>query len=95
MAALERIESVVREERIECDFERLDGYWFAEDPVALGAYFGARSDRLVDRLLGEQLETAAGTARPSVAPYARRSTARSACSRDCSPSNGHSAPRRR
>src|SRR5688572_6274347 len=32
MAAVERIESIVREERIECDFERLDGYWFAEDP---------------------------------------------------------------
>jgi len=43
MAAVERIESIVREERIECDFERLDGYWFAEDPVALGAYFGARA----------------------------------------------------
>jgi glycine/D-amino acid oxidase-like deaminating enzyme/nitrite reductase/ring-hydroxylating ferredoxin subunit len=31
MAAVSRIESIVREEKIECGFERLDGYWFAED----------------------------------------------------------------
>jgi glycine/D-amino acid oxidase-like deaminating enzyme/nitrite reductase/ring-hydroxylating ferredoxin subunit len=30
-AAVDRIEQVVREERIDCDFERLDGYWFTED----------------------------------------------------------------
>src|SRR5688500_17324309 len=30
-AAVDRIESIVREERIACEFERLDGYWFAED----------------------------------------------------------------
>ena len=31
IAAVDRIEAIVREERIDCDFERLDGYWFAED----------------------------------------------------------------
>jgi glycine/D-amino acid oxidase-like deaminating enzyme/nitrite reductase/ring-hydroxylating ferredoxin subunit len=31
MAAVDRIEAIVREEKIACDFERLDGYWFAED----------------------------------------------------------------
>src|SRR5688500_10649607 len=30
-AAVDRIEQIVREESIDCDFERLDGYWFAED----------------------------------------------------------------
>jgi glycine/D-amino acid oxidase-like deaminating enzyme/nitrite reductase/ring-hydroxylating ferredoxin subunit len=30
MAAIDRIESIVREEGIDCDFERLDGYWFVE-----------------------------------------------------------------
>src|SRR5687767_13189763 len=30
-AAVDRIEQIVREERIDCDFERLDGYWFTED----------------------------------------------------------------
>src|SRR3954454_1581310 len=29
-AAIDRIEAIVREERIECDFERLDGYLFTE-----------------------------------------------------------------
>ena len=31
IAAVNRIETIVREERIDCDFERVDGYWFAED----------------------------------------------------------------
>jgi glycine/D-amino acid oxidase-like deaminating enzyme/nitrite reductase/ring-hydroxylating ferredoxin subunit len=31
-AAVDRIEGIVREERIDCDFERLDGYWFAAKP---------------------------------------------------------------
>jgi glycine/D-amino acid oxidase-like deaminating enzyme/nitrite reductase/ring-hydroxylating ferredoxin subunit len=31
-AAVDRIESVCREERIDCEFERLDGYWFADKP---------------------------------------------------------------
>lgn len=31
MAAVSRIESIVREEKIDCGFERLDAYWFAED----------------------------------------------------------------
>jgi glycine/D-amino acid oxidase-like deaminating enzyme/nitrite reductase/ring-hydroxylating ferredoxin subunit len=31
MAAVDRIESIVRQEQIACEFERLDGYWFAED----------------------------------------------------------------
>jgi glycine/D-amino acid oxidase-like deaminating enzyme/nitrite reductase/ring-hydroxylating ferredoxin subunit len=31
MAAVDRIESIVREENIACDFERVDGYWFAEE----------------------------------------------------------------
>jgi glycine/D-amino acid oxidase-like deaminating enzyme/nitrite reductase/ring-hydroxylating ferredoxin subunit len=31
IAAVDRIESIVREERIDCDFERVDGYWFAEE----------------------------------------------------------------
>ncbi len=30
-AAIDRIESIVREEGIDCEFERVDGYWFAED----------------------------------------------------------------
>ena len=30
--AVDRIEAIVREERIDCDFERLDGYWFAAKP---------------------------------------------------------------
>jgi len=30
-AAVDRVESIVREEKIDCEFERLDGYWFAED----------------------------------------------------------------
>jgi len=29
--AVDRIEQIVRDERIDCDFERLDGYWFTED----------------------------------------------------------------
>ena len=28
-SAVDRIEAIVREERIDCDFERVDGYWFA------------------------------------------------------------------
>ncbi len=32
MAAVDRIESIVREESIDCDFERLDGFWFSEKP---------------------------------------------------------------
>jgi glycine/D-amino acid oxidase-like deaminating enzyme/nitrite reductase/ring-hydroxylating ferredoxin subunit len=31
-AAVDRIESVCRVERIDCEFERLDGYWFADKP---------------------------------------------------------------
>lgn len=31
IAAVDRIETIVREEKIDCDFERADGYWFAED----------------------------------------------------------------
>ena len=31
MAAIDRIEAIVREEGIDCEFERLDGYWFALD----------------------------------------------------------------
>lgn len=31
MAAIDRIEAIVREERIDCEFERVDGFWFAED----------------------------------------------------------------
>ena len=31
IAAIDRIESIVREERIDCDFTRVDGFWFAED----------------------------------------------------------------
>ena len=31
IAAVDRIESIVRQEGIACDFERLAGYWFAED----------------------------------------------------------------
>ena len=31
MAAVDCIESIVHRERIACDFERVDGYWFAED----------------------------------------------------------------
>lgn len=31
-AAVDRIESIVKQERIECEFERLDGYWFAAKP---------------------------------------------------------------
>ena len=31
-AAVDRIESIVRQEHIECDFERVDGYWFAAKP---------------------------------------------------------------
>jgi glycine/D-amino acid oxidase-like deaminating enzyme/nitrite reductase/ring-hydroxylating ferredoxin subunit len=30
-AAVDRIEAIVREEGIECEFERVDAYWFAED----------------------------------------------------------------
>ena len=29
MSAVNRIEAIVRTEKIDCDFERLDGYWFA------------------------------------------------------------------
>src|SRR4029453_974793 len=32
MAAVDRIEAIVREERIDCEFERVDGYWFAVKP---------------------------------------------------------------
>ena len=31
VAAVDRIETIVRDERIECDFERVNGYWFAEE----------------------------------------------------------------
>jgi glycine/D-amino acid oxidase-like deaminating enzyme/nitrite reductase/ring-hydroxylating ferredoxin subunit len=31
-ASVDRIEAIVREERIDCDFERVDGYWFAAKP---------------------------------------------------------------
>lgn len=31
-AAVDRIESIVRQERIACDFERVDGHWFAARP---------------------------------------------------------------
>lgn len=30
MSAIDRIESIVGEERIDCDFERVDGFWFKE-----------------------------------------------------------------
>jgi glycine/D-amino acid oxidase-like deaminating enzyme/nitrite reductase/ring-hydroxylating ferredoxin subunit len=31
-SAVDRIEAICREERIDCDFERVDGYWFAARP---------------------------------------------------------------
>src|SRR5688572_8144943 len=31
-SAVDRIEAIVREERIDCEFERLDGFWFAAKP---------------------------------------------------------------
>src|SRR5262245_60674795 len=31
-SAVDRVEAIVRDERIECDFERLNGYWFAARP---------------------------------------------------------------
>jgi glycine/D-amino acid oxidase-like deaminating enzyme/nitrite reductase/ring-hydroxylating ferredoxin subunit len=31
-SAVDRIEAIVKEERIDCEFERLDGYWFAAKP---------------------------------------------------------------
>jgi glycine/D-amino acid oxidase-like deaminating enzyme/nitrite reductase/ring-hydroxylating ferredoxin subunit len=31
-SAVDRIEAIVREEKIDCEFERLDGYWFAAKP---------------------------------------------------------------
>ena len=31
IAAVDQIEAIVRTEQIDCEFERLDGYWFAED----------------------------------------------------------------
>jgi glycine/D-amino acid oxidase-like deaminating enzyme len=31
-SAVDRIEAIVREERIDCEFRRLDGYWFAAKP---------------------------------------------------------------
>ena len=51
--------------------------------LAIGSWFGADVDGLVTGLLGEQLSTAAGTARPSGARRSRPSTRRSAWSRAC------------
>jgi glycine/D-amino acid oxidase-like deaminating enzyme len=31
-SAVDRIEAIAREERIDCNFERVDGYWFAAKP---------------------------------------------------------------
>ena len=31
-SAVDRVEAIVKEERIACDFERVDGYWFAARP---------------------------------------------------------------
>src|SRR5688572_8007880 len=31
-SAVDRVEAIVRDERIACDFERVDGYWFAATP---------------------------------------------------------------
>jgi hypothetical protein len=56
--------------------------------AASGAYFGQDVRGLVDRLLGEQLPDAAGTARPRTARRGRRSTPRFACSRPCSSTKG-------
>jgi hypothetical protein len=60
--------------------------------VALGAYFGERSDRLVDRLLSEQLVD--GGWNCQAPPSVRSSfTRRSACSKGCLRSSRRSATR--
>ena len=63
--------------------------------LALGGYFGQTSDRLVDRLLGEQLTDGGWTARRSGAPYAPRFTPRSASWKDSLSARRPRAPRRR
>jgi glycine/D-amino acid oxidase-like deaminating enzyme/nitrite reductase/ring-hydroxylating ferredoxin subunit len=67
-AAVDLIEQIVRDEGIECDFERLPGYWFAEDPKGrkeLGEELeaarraGAGNVELIDRIPGVPFETKA------------------------------------
>ncbi len=57
-AAIDRIESIVMEEKIDCDFERLDGYLFAppdeskqelEDELKAAHRAGLNSTEMVDR----------------------------------------------
>ncbi len=61
--------------------------------LALGSYFGEASNRLVDRLLGEQLKDEAGIARPRRVDDPRF-TPRSAFWKDCWSTRGPTAPPR-
>ncbi|HEU4828574.1 MAG TPA: FAD-dependent oxidoreductase [Gemmatimonadales bacterium] len=65
--AVDRIEEIVRGEGIDCDFERLPGYWFAEDADGkkelaeerdAARRAGAGDVELIDRIPGVPFETA-------------------------------------
>jgi len=56
-SAVDRIEAICRDEQIECDFERVDGYWFAaklEDSKLLDAEVAAarRAGAVAERVVG-------------------------------------------
>ncbi|MBW8839057.1 MAG: FAD-dependent oxidoreductase [Gemmatimonadetes bacterium] len=56
-SAVDRIEAICRDEQIECDFERVDGYWFAaklEDTTLLDAEAAAarRAGAVAERVVG-------------------------------------------
>ncbi|HEX6316761.1 MAG TPA: FAD-binding oxidoreductase, partial [Gemmatimonadaceae bacterium] len=77
MAAVSRIERIVRDEEIDCEFERLDGYWFAEDdrgqdlnaeaPAARRA--GVPGVEKVDRIPGLTITTTIALRFPNQAQF--------------------------
>jgi glycine/D-amino acid oxidase-like deaminating enzyme/nitrite reductase/ring-hydroxylating ferredoxin subunit len=78
MAAVSRIESIVREEKIDCGFERLDGFWFTEDPsgaqeldeeAEAARRAGIPGVSRVDQIPGAVFKTAAALCFPDQAQF--------------------------
>lgn len=73
-AAIDMVERIVREEAIECDFERLDGYLFGDEQVLeeerdAAARVGLAAVRLVDRVPLPSHDTGRALLFPRVAQF--------------------------
>lgn len=77
-AAVDRIEAIVHEEKIDCEFERVDGYWFAAKPeharlldaeADAARRAGAGQVERVARVPGVPFETTAAIRFPNQAQF--------------------------